>query len=229
MTPHSSLGIVFDWDGVIVDSSRQHLDSWEQLSVETGRPLPVDHFTRSFGMKNEFIIPELLGWTRDESEIARLSLRKEELFRAIVRGEGLAPLPGVRAFLERLYAAGVPCVIGSSTHRLNIDTALQSTGLQAFFRDVVSAEDVRRGKPEPDVFLLAAQRIDRAPECCVVFEDAHVGIEAALRAGMRVVGVRTTHPHETFARAHRAVRRLDELGVADLEALVAMPALPAQG
>lgn len=219
----ATLGAVFDWDGVVVDSSAQHLRSWELLAAEEGRVLPPDHFHRGFGMKNERIIPELLGWSQVVGEITRLSLRKEELFRELVRAHGIEPLPGVRPFLERLRAAGVPCVIGSSTHRLNITTVLATTGLAGAFSSIVSAEDVTHGKPDPDVFLQAARRIERAPAHCVVFEDAHAGIEAGLRAGMRVVGVRTTHPDETFPQAHRAVRRLDELTVADLEQLIALP------
>lgn len=202
---------LFDWDGVIIDSSKHHEESWERLAREIAKPLPPGHFRQGFGRKNEFIIPELLGWASDEAEIRRLSLRKEALYREVVADWGLSALPGVRTWLERLREAGVPCAIGSSTHRANIDLSLGLIGLAPFFREIVTAEDVRQGKPAPEVFLTGAARLGVAPERCVVFEDAHVGIAAARAGGMKVVGVATTHPAEELIAADLAVARLDEL------------------
>ncbi len=210
---------LFDWDGVVLDSSRQHERSWERLAAETGLALPEGYFKLSFGMKNEAIIPEILHWAHDADAIRRLSLRKEELYREIIRTEGIDPLPGVRVWLERLRDAGIPCAIGSSTHRENIDMCLTVFGFTGFFTGIVTAEDVSRGKPEPDVFLKAAEKVGTAPGQCVVFEDAPVGIQAGLAGGMKVVGVAGTHPEATLKGAHRIVRRLDELTVADVAAL----------
>ena len=205
-------GAIFDWDGVVIDSSRCHEESWERLAREEKRELPGGHFKAGFGRKNEVIIPEILGWTRDGAEIERMSLRKEELYRSVVRERGVEPLPGVRAWLERLRDASVPCVIGSSTHRANIDLA-------PFFRDIVSAEDVKLGKPNPEVFLKAAARICRFPEKCVVFEDAFSGLQAARNGGMRCVAVATTNSAESLAgHADRVVLRLDEIQPAELTA-----------
>jgi beta-phosphoglucomutase family hydrolase len=212
-------GAIFDWDGVIIDSSRQHEESWELLAREEYRPLQPDHFRRSFGMKNEQIIPELLGWTHEPAEIHRLSLRKEELYRQIIQERGLTPLPGVVEFLGRLREAGVPAVVGSSTHRLNITTTLVMLGLDEMFQVIVTAEDVMHGKPDPEVFLLAAQRIGIKPARCVVLEDTPGGIQAARAGGMKVVGVATTHPAAKLRGADRIVRRLDELTVADMDKL----------
>jgi HAD superfamily hydrolase (TIGR01509 family) len=216
----SDLGVIFDWDGVIIDSSRQHEESWERLAAEEGRPLPANHFKLGFGRKNEWILPELLRWTDDLHEIRRLSLRKEALYRAIVVERGLSALPGVPEFIARLKEAGVPYGVGSSTHRENIVTILEVTRLTGLFPDLVTAEDVTHGKPHPEVFLKAAEKIRRSPARCIVFEDALAGIEAARAGGMKVVGVATTHPAEKLGMADRVVRRLDELAVADLAALV---------
>lgn len=216
----SDLGMLFDWDGVVIDSSRQHEESWERLAREEGRPLPPDHFVQGFGKKNEWIIPELLTWTRDPDEVRRLSLRKEALYREIVIERGLQPLPGVRTFLDRLQAAQVPSCVGSSTHRENITTILRTIGLEDHFDRLVTSEDVSQGKPHPDVFLQAALKISREPAHCVVLEDAFAGIEAARAGGMKVIGVATTHPPDVLApRVDRVVRRLDELEVDDLLAL----------
>jgi len=209
-------GAIFDWDGVIIDSSRQHEESWERLAREINKPLPKGHFKAGFGMKNEFIIPNILAWSHDEAEVRRLSLRKEALYREIILEKGLSPLPGVLTWLERLDAAGIPRAIGSSTHRENIEVSLDALGLRPFFQQIVSAEDVSHGKPDPEVFLAAAAKIAMPPDRCVVFEDAHVGIEAAHRAGMRVIAVATTNPLKDLGKADKAVNQLDELQVDEI-------------
>jgi beta-phosphoglucomutase family hydrolase len=216
-----NLGAIFDWDGVIVDSSRAHETAWERLGAETGRPLPAGHFKAGFGRKNEHIIPKILGWDLPPGQVTALGRRKEELYREVLRQTGVEPLPGVREFLAALHAAGVPCAVGSSTERLNIDTIMGVIGLDRYFSTIVAADDVTRGKPDPQVFLLGAQRLGVPPARCVVFEDALAGLEAARAGGMKAVAVATTHPAEALrAHADRVVHRLDELAVADLQSLV---------
>jgi beta-phosphoglucomutase family hydrolase len=210
------VGAIFDWDGVIINSAAHHEVSWERLAKECGKTLPEGHFKRGFGMKNEVIIPELLQWTSVPTEVRILSLRKEALYREIVREKGIQPLPGVTEFLQALKDQGVPCVIASSTHLENITATLEVLKLEEFFSFVVSAEDVKRGKPDPEVFLTAAMRIDVAPVDAIVFEDALVGIAAAKAAGMRVVAVATTEPKDKLAHADWIVDRLDELSVPQL-------------
>lgn len=210
------IGAIFDWDGVIIDSSSAHEESWERLAKEENRPLPPGHFKTGFGRKSEYIIQSILGWTRDPGEAGKLSRRKEELYRDVVVERGIEPLPGAREFLARLQAAAIPCAIGSSTERKNIDTILALIGLGGFFTAIVSADDVTHGKPDPQVFLLAAKRIGVPPARCVVFEDALVGLEAARAGGMKSVGVTTSHPREKMAGADFVVSRLDELSVEEL-------------
>lgn len=202
---------VFDWDGVILDSSRHHEESWERLARETGRVLPEGHFRRGFGRRNIEIMRDMLGWSQDAEEIDRLSRRKEELYREVVQEWGIDPLPGVRNWLERLARAGIPCGIGSSTEERNVRLGLQILGLEKSFQVAVTAEHVLRGKPAPDVFLEVARRLRVSPARCVVFEDAPAGVEAGRAAGMKVVGVTTTHPGGHLEGVFREVARLDEL------------------
>lgn len=208
-------GVLFDWDGVILDATRLHERSWELLAAENRLPLPPGHFKRGYGMKNEVIIPEILGWTREPVEIRRLSLRKEELFRQLAAREGVRALPGVREWLNELDRHGVPRAIASSTHRENIETLLPLLGIGGF-NAIITSEDVTHGKPDPEVFEKAARALRLPPERCVVLEDTHAGIAAARAAGCRVVAVDTTHPADTLQEADRIVRRLDELRVAEL-------------
>ncbi|MCX6967557.1 MAG: HAD family phosphatase [Verrucomicrobia bacterium] len=209
-------GAIFDWDGVIIDSSRHHEKAWELLAREENLPLPPNAFRLGFGRKNQIIIPEIYRWSSDPAEIERLGNRKETLYRELMAQDELEPLPGVRAWLEALRDAGIPRAIGSSTPRVNLDAALSRLGICELFDAIIAAEDVSLGKPNPEVFLKAAARIERRPECCVVFEDALAGIEAARAGGMRVVGIATTHPPEELTRAHLAVHRMDELSMEQL-------------
>ena len=209
-------GAIFDWDGVIINSAEHHELSWERMAREIGKELPEGHFKAGFGMKNEVIIPEMLKWATDPDEVRKLSLRKEALYREVVVEHGIVALPGVAEWLEMLRAASIPCVIASSTHRENITTTLGVLGLESFFNAMVTAEDVKRGKPDPEVFLRAAEKIGVRPAHAVVFEDALVGLAAAHAAGMRVAAVTTTNPREVLAQADWIVDRLDELSVAQL-------------
>lgn len=212
----SKRGAIFDWDGVIINSAVHHEESWERLAKELNKPLPEGHFKLGFGMKNEAIFPTVLKWTSDPVEIRIFSLRKEAIYREVVLQRGIAALPGVESWLKTLRDAEIPCVIASSTHRENITTTLEVLGLGDFFADIVSAEDVKKGKPDPEVFLTAAKKIGVEPANSVVFEDALVGIAAAKAAGMRVVAVATTEPKEKLAHADWVVDRLDELSLAKL-------------
>jgi len=209
-------GAIFDWDGVIVDSSRHHEESWVRLASELGEALPEGFFLKSFGMRNEQIIPSMLGWATEVGAIAEVSLRKEVLYREIVEEWGIEPLPGVRPWVDALHRAGIPCVIASSTQRANIELSLESFGLRSAFGGIVSSEDVSLGKPDPEVFVCASNLIDVLVEHCVVFEDAPVGIQAGCAAGMTVVGLTTTHPGETLNGADHIAERLDQLQIESL-------------
>jgi len=212
--------VIFDWDGVVVDSSRAHCLAWEKLADELGLSLPPEHMERGFGRKNIVIIPEILRWSKDPAEIDRLSNRKEALYRELLEEGHGALLPGARAFLRRLAAIRVPCAVGSSTDRANIEHAMEKFALQGLFADIASAEDCDEGKPAPDVFLAAADKMGIQPASCVVIEDAPYGVEAAHRGGMKAVGLLTSHPESTMSQADLIVKDLSELRVSDIKALL---------
>lgn len=213
------LGAIFDWDGVIIDSQDQHEASWVSLGEELGKAISHEQFTGSFGMRNAEILTRVLGWA-GETEPARVRMlgdRKEELYREIVRLEGIEPLPGVRELLTGLRDARIPCAVGTSTPIENVEAVMKLTGLgDGYFSGICAAADVRHGKPAPDVFLEAARRIGRAPGDCVVFEDAPVGIEAARRAGAKVIAVATTHPASALVAADWVVASLAEVTLDDI-------------
>ncbi|MGI9244281.1 MAG: HAD family hydrolase [Verrucomicrobiales bacterium] len=214
---------IFDWDGVIIDSHDQHAGSWELLAAEQDSELPADFFKKSFGMRNQSIFPMFFSaWVdpHDTARIGQLADRKEELYRELVRRDGIEPLPGVVALLDSLATAGIPCSVGSSTPRANIDAIMEIIGLGDRFQAITAAEDVTEGKPDPQVFLKAAAKVGAPPSESVVFEDAHVGIAAGLAAGMKVIAVATTHPIDSLGEAHLAVESLEGVSAATLRELL---------
>jgi HAD superfamily hydrolase (TIGR01509 family) len=198
-------GALFDWDGVIVDSRALHEAAWNEVARELGYRHGPQDFVRHFGTQNWRAISEILRWTSDPAEIERISTRKELLYRERLPGVPDLLVPGVRAFLAELFAQGVPAAIVSSSSRLNIDCVIDALGLRPSFLGIVSAEDALRGKPDPDCFLLGAERLGLPPERCVVFEDAPAGVESGRRAGMRVVALTTTHPASELRSADHIV------------------------
>jgi len=187
------IGFIFDWDGVVVDSSKQHEESWDRLAAAENLVLPEGHFRKGFGKRNELIIPTILNWTEEPEEIRRLSEEKEKHYRAILSETGLRPLPAVREFVRNLSSQGLSFAVGSSTPRENIEAVMAAIDMVGVFEKIVASADVSHGKPHPEVFLKAADLIGIPPERCVVFEDSFGGIEAGLAAGMKVVALATTN------------------------------------
>jgi HAD superfamily hydrolase (TIGR01509 family) len=198
---------IFDWDGVVIDSSTAHEQSWEALAREEKRPLPADHFKRGFGKRNEVIIPNILGWTQEPVEIRRLSYRKEALYRDIARQGHVRLLPGARELTTKLNALGIPCVIGTSTQKENLQLSFDLFNLHGLFQGAVSSEDVQQGKPDPEVFLKACALGKGEPAASFVFEDSFSGIEAGLRGGFNTIALATTNTAEQLVPtgAHRII------------------------
>lgn len=183
---------IFDHDGVLVDSLALHQQAWVDLGQRASLPISAEFIHETFGMTNPSIMKRLLGDAYDPGEATRLGLWKEECYRDAARGK-IDLMPGVRELLDALTEAGVLLAIGSSGPRLNLELTVESTGMTGRFASIAALEDITHGKPDPEVFLLAASRAGVPPENAVVFEDALVGVVAAKRAGMYAVGVGSTH------------------------------------
>lgn len=211
--------VLWDLDGVLVDTRSFHLEAWRQLAGELGIPYDEAYFQRTFGLRNDAILGGVLPG-RSPDELLELGRRKEAIFRSLVRGQA-RPLPGVDTLLRRLHDASRRQAIVSSTPRENIALILQSAGLAGYFDTVVGEEDVSQGKPDPEVLLVAAHRLGVAPETCVVIEDAPAGIEAAVRAGIRSIAVTTTRPAGDLRGADLVVNSLADPRVAAFLGLVA--------
>jgi beta-phosphoglucomutase len=186
----SHKAVLWDLDGTLVDSEEFHWLSWRDTMRPEGIELTYDQFLASFGQRNDRILPVWLGAGVDAGRVTRIGDDKETEFRRLAECHGLAPLPGATAWLTALKAAGWKQSIASSAPRVNVEMMLRAAGLESYLDAVVSADDVTRGKPDPEVFLKAAGKLGVPPDRCIVVEDAEAGIEGARRAGMRSIGVK---------------------------------------
>jgi HAD superfamily hydrolase (TIGR01509 family) len=169
--------------------SQHHWFARRDSMAAAGVTLTHEEFLKTFGLRNDAIVPQWIPNATPE-RIDQISAAKEQLYRRLVREGGLEPLPGARHWTEWLALEGWRQAIASSAPRENVDAVLAVIGLAPFFQAIVSAEDVKLGKPDPQVFLTAAARLGSAPAQSIVVEDAPAGIEAARRAGMASIGVR---------------------------------------
>jgi len=200
--------VLWDMDGTLLDSADYHWISWRDVLADEGFELTRERFAESFGRRNDATLRAYFGDHFPLSEVERLGGIKEARYREMVRTKGVELLPGVRRLLEKLKAEGWRQALASSASLQNIETVLEALKISGCFDAIVSAEDVQTGKPDPEVFLVAAQRVLTPCTRCVVIEDAPAGLEAARRARMRTVGVQSSH---TKLQADVVVRTLEEL------------------
>ena len=211
--------VIFDVDGVLVDSYAAHFASWRQLYSELGRQYTEQQFASDFGRRSGDILRRTLGDSITDDEIHQLDQRKEALFRDLLRGQ-FTPMDGAVELVGVLATDGFALAVGSSAPRENITLTLELLGCADTISAIVAGEDVTRGKPDPQVFQLAAQRLGVPPEWCAVLEDAVHGVAAAQRAGMVAIALTGTASREQLAAADLVVDRLRELNPPVLRRLI---------
>jgi beta-phosphoglucomutase len=215
----ASWAVVFDLDGVLVDSYAPHCWSWQRLGDETGVHLTEDQFAGTFGKTSREVIQQFWGVPSDSDESRRLDDRKEALYRERLR-EAFPAVDGARELVDALHAAGAWLAVGSSAPPENVELSLQLLQRRACFTVVVTGRDVDCGKPDPAIYRLARERLGLRPGRCVVVEDAPVGVTAARRAEMPCVGLVGTVDAARLAEADLVVPSLRQLDPARLQALL---------
>jgi len=201
--------VIWDMDGVLVDTGESHYQAWKQVLAEEGVFLSPVEFRRTFGMNNASILGMLLGDMANPSTLARIGDRKEALFRSFIRGKA-TPMPGVLRWLRYLQQRHIPQAVASGAPPENIEFLVDEMGIRGYFKALVSSDGMP-GKPDPMVFLEAARSLGVPPQSCVVVEDGLPGLQAARGAGMRCIAVTTTHPASALLLADRVVESLEDL------------------
>ncbi len=211
--------VIFDMDGVLVDSYRAHFLSWRQMAREHGLDMTEQQFAATFGRTSRQIIAHFWGEGLTDEQIRRMDDRKEAAYREILLAN-FPEMPGAVELLRSLRAAGFKVAIGSSGPPENVRLVRERLGL-ALFDAVVTGMEVTHGKPDPEVFLLAAGKLGISPARCAVVEDAVAGLQAARAAGMAAVAITGTADRETLAPlADRVVDSLTELSPESLARLI---------
>lgn len=182
-------------DGVLVDNRDVHIRAFEILFEKYGVPFSREDILPLFGMTNDAIFSRLAPQLMEKYGVEKLGREKEELYRELFAAS-LQPTAGLSEFLRSLKEQGYKISVGSSGNTDNVNYVLEGCGIAGYFDAVANGDMITRGKPDPEVYLLAAKLLGLLPQECVVFEDAPVGIEAARAAGMKVVAVATTFPRE---------------------------------
>ena len=215
-------GVLFDMDGVLVNNTQAHVKAFEIFCERYGVEDWQHKLQTAFGMGNDdimrLIMPEEVI---REKGLAALGDEKEAVYREIYAPE-IEPMPGLVALLGKLRDAGIRCAVGSSGCRENVDFVLSNCGITDYFSCIVSGDRVTRCKPDPEIYLLAAEGLHLPSAECLVFEDARVGITAARRAGAgRIVALATTLPRHTLATQTEADVVIDDFAsITDLNTLL---------
>jgi HAD superfamily hydrolase (TIGR01509 family) len=212
------LGVIFDMDGVLVDTGWAHRQAWYDLAEKEGLTMSDEFFRQTFGMQNAAIVPMLRPGISQE-DMERLSDWKEQRYRDLVQ-EHLELVAGAHALLDDLKGHGFRLAIGSSAPRENLDLFWHRLALGDWFDARVTKEEITESKPSPQTFLKAAEKLGLAPACCAVVEDAVPGVQAARAAGMAVAAVTTTRSRDDLAEADRVVDSLTQLQASDFLSLL---------
>jgi beta-phosphoglucomutase len=216
----TQLAVIFDMDGVLVDSYHAHFESWKQTFGEIGVAYSEETFNADFGRTSRDILRRTLGDGLTDARVAELDNRKEAIHRDILR-ESFPAMDGAAELLDALAADGFQLAIGSSGPPENVALTVERLAGAEHFNVMVTGADVTRGKPDPQVFLIAAERLGVSPANCAVVEDAVHGITAAKRAGMTAIALTGTLQRTELSAADAVVDSLRQLSAKRIRALIA--------
>lgn len=210
--------VLWDLDGVIADTGTYHCRAWQDTFGKRGTTFTEEDFMRHFGQRNDTIIRDTLGNGISPAELDVVAEEKEVTYRRLIAGN-IKPLPGAIDLIKALRQHGIKTAIGSSAPPENIQIIIRGLNIADYFQAIVWGREVAEGKPSPQVYLLAAQKLGAAPDSCVVMEDAVSGVAAAKSAGMKCVAVTSSHPRSSLKEADLIVDTLATVGVGDLAGL----------
>ncbi len=206
-----NFALIFDMDGVIADTAGLHQKAWIDFVHELGLQMSPETFrNKLFGRANREIFNIVLDRHVSDKELDELITKKENLYRQYAQGK-LKPLAGLEDFLKSAQAANIPMAVASSAPQINVEFTLRETNLASYFDHITSAQEVERGKPDPEIFELTAKKLNFASPQCLVFEDSYAGLEAAQKANMKVIGIASTHSADDISGDYPVVKDFTEV------------------
>lgn len=212
------IGVIFDMDGVLVENSKFHDEAWQMICERYGKPKTSEEVKSIFGGTNEVFIKKLLD-IYDKERIDAIAIEKEALYREIFAEHISAP-EGLMELLFDLKKNNVRMAVGTSAPAVNLDFVLDSLNIRSFFDVLVNESMVSKGKPDPEVYQIASEKLGFTPAQCVVIEDSVFGLQAGLAAGTKVIGITTTFPAEMLNIADIIVHKFTELSYEKIRKLI---------
>ncbi len=201
--------LIFDMDGVIVDNYAWHLDAFIEFGKRHGLEITKEEFGKYFGSTNHVIMHSLFSKKLTKEETDALADEKESIYRQLYR-PFIKPVEGLPEFLKYASNLGIAIALATSAPSANVKFTLESIGLEKYFRLITDSSMIKHGKPDPEIYMLTAAKLEVNPSECMVFEDSVPGILSAQNAGMRVIGVATTHkPEELFMYVNEIIMNFE--------------------
>lgn len=204
--------VIFDMDGVIVDNMPYHKKAWAEFFAKYDPPMILEDFIQHMGKSNEDLMTLLFGAKLTWEQIRSLGEEKEALYREIY-APYVVPLPGFIDFLKELKKNHVKTAVATAAPKVNLDFLLTHIAVRNEFDVLIDDSEVKKGKPNPEIYLKAAVKLDYRAEHCLVFEDSLAGIQAAKNAGMKVIGVATTNLPERMQNTDLVIRDFTEISM----------------
>lgn len=210
---------IFDIDGTMIDNNEFHLKAWRQYLKEIGREMSDEEYKENInGKTNQDATEYIYGKKLSKEEAEKYYLKKEEIYRQMYAPH-IKPVEGLLELLQLLQSKNIPIAIATSGIMVNIDFMFEHIPMRQYFKEIIYSEDIKKGKPDPEIFLKAAEALNVDPAKCVVFEDSLAGVEAGKAAGMKVVAVTTTHPKDELNDADEVVSDFTSVTVERLNGL----------
>jgi beta-phosphoglucomutase family hydrolase len=213
-----TIAVIFDMDGVLVNNHAFHNQAWMIFCEKYGIKISIEEIGGKFGGTNRVYLTSLFGQLTDE-QIKQYAEEKEKIYRDIYASQIQLPY-GLKQLLEELQANKIAMGVATSGILPNVDFVLDHTGIRKYFKCIIDDSMVSKGKPDPEIFLIAAKKIGAEPSRCVIFEDSQVGIQAGLNAGIKVIGITSTNPAEKIKHATCVINSFTEVNLDKIKNLI---------
>jgi beta-phosphoglucomutase len=214
------IAVIFDLDGTLIDNNSFHIKAWQEFYKKRNRILTEEEYKEHFnGKTNTDVLAYVFDHPLSAQENETYTNEKEDLYRVIYEPH-IKPVKGLLNLLQQLHDANIPMAIATSGIKVNIDYMFTHLDIKHVFKEVVYSKDIQKGKPDPEIYFITAQKLHVLPENCMVFEDSVAGIQSAKAAGMKVIAVATTHTPGELKLADKLIYDYDEISITDINQLL---------